>query len=167
LIGTKTDADASSTMHAEVMSNADLYTVTPPAYTQSIAEGEMTVDAEEAREEKSHIPERSIERDVLASASPRAMSDYSDPRPATPLQAQQELSQEDTALHVPIKSAPPLGHYLIDPAVTALLVGARACSILPDRLAIWLVKNKKMALSPLAAAVLTKEGLLSPKDLEL
>jgi len=164
----QTDADASSMVHVEVASNADLYTLTPPAYTQSIAEGEMTVDAEATQEEKSpQVSEQSPERNVLVQTSPRAMSEHTIPRPETPLHVLQNRARESTAPVAPSGPTPVLGHYLTEPVTTASLVGIRPCSILHDRPAIWLVKKKKMALSPLAAAVLTKEGLLGAKDLEL
>lgn len=45
---------------------------------------------------------------------------------------------------------------------------ATRCSVLSDRPATWTVKKKKgMALCPLAAAVLVREGILSNKDLVL
>lgn len=46
-------------------------------------------------------------------------------------------------------------------------MGIRSCSVLHDRPAIWLLKRKKVALCALVAAVLIKEGLIIPKDLEL
>lgn len=149
------------------MSNQDLYIVTPPAYTQSIAECEQTVDAEALREEKPELPQRSNDRDSLALTSPRAVSENSDPpRPTTPLHVLQERARGNVSL-APTGPAPVLSHYLTEPAATVSLIGTRACSLLPDRPAIWLVKKKKMALSPLAAAVLTSEGLIGAKDLEL
>ncbi|KAF2821019.1 hypothetical protein CC86DRAFT_303644 [Ophiobolus disseminans] len=155
-------------VHVETQSNADLYTLTPPAYTQSLNANERTIDAEAIQEEKStHVLERSPERDVLAQNSPRPTSERSTARPETPLHVLQDRARENTAPIMPSGSPPVLGHYLTEPATTAALVGVRACSILQDRPAIWLVKNKKMALSPLAAAVLTKEGILNPKNLEL
>lgn len=60
-----------------------------------------------------------------------------------------------------------MSHYLTEPYTEAALVGIRPCSILYDRPAIWLVKRKKIALCALVAAVLIKEGLIIPKDLEL
>lgn len=174
----KADEDTALLVHVEVESNADLYNLTPPAYTQSIAEGERTADAEATQDEKpSPVHERSPERHVLAQTSPRpmsvhtiprrALSEHSVVRPVTPLSVLQERAQENTALLAPTGPSPTLSHYLTEPVATASLVGARECSILRDRPAIWLVRNRKMALSPLAAAVLTKEGLLGAKDLEL
>ncbi|RMZ71831.1 UDP-glucosesterol transferase [Pyrenophora seminiperda CCB06] len=50
---------------------------------------------------------------------------------------------------------------------TAYQAGLRPCSVLPNRPAIWQVKRRHLALSTLAAAALTKEGLLEAKDLQL
>ncbi|KAF2027095.1 hypothetical protein EK21DRAFT_102830 [Setomelanomma holmii] len=155
------------------MSNADLYTITPPAYMQSVADGEVMVDAEATRDEKiiSPNPSRnsvsSFEHETLVPTSPRPTSVHSSQRPSTPLHVLQQRAREHTAFVAPTGPTPQLMHYLTEPTVTAALVGARACSILHDRPAIWLVKGKKMALSPLAAAVLSKEGLIGAKDLEL
>lgn len=52
-------------------------------------------------------------------------------------------------------------------ATYANLASLRVCSVLQNRPAVWVVKRKNMALSNLAAAVLTKEGLLEAKDLQL
>lgn len=165
-----TDADTISLIHVEpVVDNADLYAMTPPAYTQSIAEDEVSVDAEAIREGKPEAFERSPERGTPSNYPlQQHMSNASSSR------AQQEEHEEErqpqaqnnTPQATPA-SSPVLGHYLTEPVTTANLAGVRACSLLRDRPAIWLVKRKKMALSPLAAAVLTKEGLINAKDLEL
>lgn len=47
------------------------------------------------------------------------------------------------------------------------LASIKRCSILPHRPAVWLVKRRELALSPLAATVLVKEGIILTKDLEL
>jgi hypothetical protein len=104
---------------------------------------------------------------MLAQTSPQPISEHSIARPPNPTDVLQDRAQENTSALVSTGPSPVLSHYLTEPVATASLVGARACSILHDRPAIWLVKNKKMALSPLAAAVLTKEGILNAKDLEL
>lgn len=143
----------------------DLYSMTPPAYTQSIADGERSVDGEATRQEKPEVFERSPERNVQ-----RAQSSV----PVSPVVSQQQTQAGETEPliqhNAPARApAPPplISHYLTEPVTTADLVGVRACSILHDRPAIWLMKRKSMALSPLAAAVLTQEGLVRPKDLEL
>jgi hypothetical protein len=153
---------------SEATSNADLYIVTPPAYTRSIADDERRVDAEAVQEDKPHTPQHTVQHDPLGQISPRAMSDnQSDARPATPLHVLQDRARERTGNLAPTGPTPALSHHLTHPAVVLSLIGARTCSILPDRPAIWLVRKKKMALSPLAAAVLVKEGLLNPRNLEL
>jgi hypothetical protein len=161
------DADDSSMVHVEAESNADLYNMTPPAYTQSIAEGERTVDCEAIRDEKDRRAAERLAREDSAPNSPRPIIGDVSPRPTTPLHVLQERAREHTATLQPTGPTPVFTHYLTEPATTASLVGSRACSILHDRPAIWLVKKKKMALSPLAAAVLTMEGLIGAKDLEL
>jgi hypothetical protein len=148
------------------MSNADLYN-SPPIYTESIVEGERTVDYEALQETKPPSPEQRPGQEPIAPISPRAMSEHSIPRrPVTPLHVLQERARGNAPL-APTGPAPILTHYLTEPASTIALIGARSCSILHDRPAIWLVKNQKMALSPLAAAVLTKEGLVDPRHLQL
>jgi hypothetical protein len=161
------EADATTKQPAETPDNADLYSVTPPRYTESIAEGETRVEASASQDQKPSAPEQPSPHGSLDLASPRALSDYADPpRPTTPLHVLQERARGNAPL-APTGPAPKLAHYLTDPATTVSLIGTRTCSILRDRPAIWLVKNKTMALSPLAAAVLTKEGLVNPRQLEL
>ena len=157
--------------HVEPMvSNADLYHLTPPAYTQSMADGEVSIDAEAVRQEKARVPEPSSHPSSpvghqLQQQPSHASSSRNGPAPAEP-QIEHAALVPQLSPHVP-SNTPVFGHYLTEPVTTADLVGTRACSILHDRPAIWLVRRKKMALSPLAAAVLTKEGLIRVKDLEL
>jgi hypothetical protein len=161
------EADTSTDQPVDTPENADLYSVTPPRYTESIAEGETRVEASASQGHKPPAHEQPTPHDSLDLASPRALSDHADPpRPTTPLHVLQERARGNVPL-APTGPAPTLTHYLTDPATTVSLIGARTCSILRDRPAIWLVKNKTMALSPLAAAVLTKEGLVNPRQLEL
>ncbi|KAH7385503.1 hypothetical protein DE146DRAFT_759733 [Phaeosphaeria sp. MPI-PUGE-AT-0046c] len=148
--------------------NADLYTITPPRYTQSLAEGETTVAAEAAEENKdsASAPEHN-EQGPLAHISPRVLSDHTEtPRPSTPLHVLQERARGNLPL-APTGPTPALTHYYTETVCTAALIGVRECSILRDRPAIWLVKNKTTALSPLAASVLVKEGLIDPRHLQL
>ncbi len=148
--------------------------MTPPAYTQSVANDEVSVDAEAVRQEKPrrrtsstehplhqttsnasssrHVPQSDTHREELQIQSPQAL-------PPTPPDLTPCPSAPSTA--------PVLTHYLTEPVATADLVGVRPCSILQDRPAIWLIRRKKMALSPLAAAVLLQEGLIRTKNLEL
>jgi hypothetical protein len=161
------DVDAASTQPTETQDNTDLYAVTPPRYTPSIVEGETRVDASPSQADKPTVPDQTPSHHSLDLTSPRALSDHADPvRPVTPLHVLQERARGNAPL-APTGPAPKLTHYLTEPATTLSLIGARTCSILRDRPAIWLVKNKTMALSPLAAAVLTKEGLVNPRQLEL
>jgi hypothetical protein len=162
-----TDTDAPPTNVGETTTNADLYSVTPPAYTQSIAEGEQIVAAESLNNDKTEDPNQAGQHDPLASVSPRTLSDHpAPPRPSTPLYVLQERARGRIAL-APTGKAPALTHYFTEVADTVSLIGARTCDILRDRPAIWLVRNSSMALSPLAAAILVKEGLVNPRHLEL
>lgn len=162
--------------------------MTPPVYTQSIADGEVSVDAEAERQEKPHAFERSPERGVpsrrplrqqlsntpsdgnLQRQLSNAPSDHNPPSNRS-IEHEEPESSQAQAQPTPSPrysgSPPGYGHYLTEVVDEANLVGAIACSILHDRPAIWLVRKKKMALSPLAAAVLTTEGLIRPKDLDL
>ncbi|XP_014558170.1 hypothetical protein COCVIDRAFT_25282 [Bipolaris victoriae FI3] len=75
---------------------------------------------------------------------------------------------EGTPLVDPISASHVRYHHLADPVVAENHAGVCSCSILHDRPAVWLVKKKKnIALSSLAAAILTKEGLLEAKELQL
>lgn len=159
------------------MSNADLYALTPPAYTQSIANGEVTVDAEATKNEKADADGRSLEQSMhLHHPQEQPVSNAPSSGDGTRLgelgvepDVQGQVNHPSTSSTLPstTTTTPVIGHYLTDPVTTANLVGVRPCSILQDRPAIWLVKRRKMALSPLAAAVLTHEGLIRTKDLEL
>lgn len=182
------DVEDAPLLIAAPIPNADLYSMTPPVYTQSIADGEVSVDAEAEQQEKPHAFERSPQREVpprrpLQRQGSNAPSDSNLQREVSitpsehyapsnrPLQHEEPESSQARAQsnHSPRYSVNPpgYGHYLTEVVDDANLVGAIACSILHDRPAIWLVKKKKMALSPLAAAVLTTEGLIGPKDLDL
>lgn len=113
------------------------------------------------------MPEQ-IEQAPLIRASPREMSFHTEtpPRPSTPLHVLQERARGNIPL-VPTGPTPALTHYYTDAVSTSALIGVRECSILRDRPAIWLVKNKTTALSPLAASVLVKEGFVDPRHLQL
>jgi hypothetical protein len=146
-------------LHVDTDSDADLYVVTPPTYTQSIADGEVAVDAEVTRDEKPRVPEQSVQGDALVHTSPRPTSEH--------LILQPDARYSGMAQQAPPYDTTPASAYLTEPVVTAALVGTRACSIFSDQPAIWLVKRHKTALSLLAAVVLMKEGLVNMKDLEL
>ncbi|ORX98731.1 hypothetical protein BCR34DRAFT_668648 [Clohesyomyces aquaticus] len=153
-------ADASSMVHIETMSNDDLYCMTPPAYAASAAQDEVSIDAENAL----HLED-----------SKRALSESpNDEERGTNVQVpaqileQESITPTSTPLSVPAPrptESPPV--YFQALAMSAAAAHIKKCSIFPNRQAVWLVKKRNMALSPLAAAVLTKEGLLRSKDLEL
>lgn len=152
----------------ENIENADLYTVTPPRYTQSLAEGEQTVAAEAVEDNKNAASALANNGQApLTHESPRVMSDHTEtPRPSTPLHVLQERARGNIPL-APTGPTPALTHYYTETVSTSALIGVRECSILRDRPAIWLVKNKTTALSPLAASVLVKEGFVDPRHLQL
>lgn len=110
---------------------------------------------------------------ALTSTSPRPASEpsiHQEPQqhhPNTQNEPQAPAYEQTAAIPERSTPAPALGYYLAEPLTTAALVGTRACSILPDRPALWLVRKKKAALSALAATILLKEGLIAPKDLAL
>ncbi|KAF2472961.1 uncharacterized protein BDR25DRAFT_366188 [Lindgomyces ingoldianus] len=140
----------SSLLRAETMSNADLYCVTPPAYAMSAAEDEQTLDAEAVDDSKTGIPGPSNFQESLhiPEDEPRTLA------PSTP----NTLSPVPTEL-------PPV--YFQELAMNASTAHVRKCTLLPKRPAVWLVKKRNLALSPLAAEVLIKEGLIRSKDLDL
>ncbi|EUC42325.1 hypothetical protein COCMIDRAFT_103807 [Bipolaris oryzae ATCC 44560] len=75
---------------------------------------------------------------------------------------------EGTPLVRPISASHVRHYHLSDPVVAAENhTRVRSCSVLHDRPAAWLAKRKNIPLSSLAAAVLTKEGLLETKELRL
>lgn len=74
---------------------------------------------------------------------------------------------EGAPLVHPISASHVRYHHLTDPIVAENNAGVCSCSILHDRPAAWLAKKKNTPLSSLAAAVLTKEGLLEAKELRL
>ncbi|KAF2262183.1 hypothetical protein CC78DRAFT_569985 [Lojkania enalia] len=157
------DNDTSSFLHVEeTISNADLYSATPPAYALSAAEGEISVVAEAIRPEKSARPGSSNLRPELEATSTRdpVGPSYYEPVPGEA----NHVSSQRTPTQTP-NDSPPV--YFQELAVEAAQAHVKTCSILQDRPAAWLVKRKEFALSPLAATVLVKEGLVRSKDLEL
>jgi hypothetical protein len=152
--------------------NADLYTMNLPEYTQLATSGELSVDAEAARNEKSQVEDRSPaynarpDQQLQPQISGRQSEErsyhgeYED-------HIQHGVGDQANLSETRSTSTPALTHYLTEPVATASLASVRACSILNDRPAVWLVKRKSLALSPLAAAVLTKKGLVGAKELQL
>jgi hypothetical protein len=156
------DTDASSLVYVEpTAENADLYTMDLPEYTQQVAGGEISVDAESTQNEKPHNQDQSPAYDPLPSPEPRSLQEEHE------YDIQQDVSDQENPSHTRSWNPPALTHDFTEANATAGLGSVPACSILRDRPAVWLVKRKSLALSPLAAAVLTKEGLLQPKDLHL
>ncbi|KAI4649331.1 hypothetical protein J4E93_003647 [Alternaria ventricosa] len=155
-------ANTSSLVHVEpTAENADLYTMDLPEYTQQVAGGEISVDAESTQNEKQRNQDQSPAYDPLPSSEPRSLQEQHE------FDIQQDDSEQGNPSHRHSSDPPALTHDSTEADATASLASVRACSILHDRPAVWLVKRKSLALSPLAAAVLTKEGLLQPKDLHL
>lgn len=135
--------------------------MTPPAYALSAAEGEISVDAEAVQQEKvgmpgsSYTPSHHREADN-ASVQGSIRTQDTLPGPSTPAPAQQASIPDEL---------PPV--YFQQLTQDAALASVKRCSVLLNRPAVWLVKRKDLALSPLAATVLIKEGILKQKDLEL
>ncbi|KAF2122252.1 hypothetical protein BDV96DRAFT_663272 [Lophiotrema nucula] len=158
------------------MSNADLYNMTPPAYVMSAAEGEVSLDAEAARPEKtpsalaSHPPSQPASQADTYSVrgDNHSIHDSLQPQDSLHLRHPEPPYAESSSSATPIElpaDAPPV--YFQELEIDAKKVHVRTCSILRDRPAIWSIKRRNIALSPLAATVLLKEGLVRKKDLEL
>lgn len=138
------------------MSNADLYTMTPPAYTASAADGEESIDAEAYQPEKSRRPSTPHTKETnpnpyAMARSPSQTSSFTQAGPSNSSPYPNELPPD----------------YFTELTDNAAAAHTKRCSIIPERPATWLVKRNKMALCPLVATVLIKEGLLRSKELEL
>lgn len=136
------------------MSNADLYSITPPAYTQSVAESEVAIEAQAYEQEKLGMLGASPYTDNPDSPGTVRAGSSTPPHPGPRTAAPNYSSQL------------PSGHFT-ELSTDVALAYVRRCSVLPERPAVWLVKRKNFALSSLAAAVLVKEGLLRDNDLVL
>lgn len=136
--------DQSSLVRVEVECHHDLC-ATPPAYTPARTDGEETLDAEEFQPEKTGY----------TVATPTTQTASSPPHASSSNQRQT----------LPPSDLPP--NYYDELTKDAANVHIKRCTLLPDRPATWLVKREGMALCPLAAAVLIKEGLVRQKDLQL
>ncbi|CAN9348776.1 unnamed protein product [Alternaria alternata] len=165
--------DASSLVHVSpTAENADLYTMDLPEYTHLATSGEISVDAEATRNEKTQVSDQSPAYDAgpdqpLQLQVSDRQSEEQSLHGEYEYYIQQDVGGQGNPSEIRTTAAPVLTHYLTEPVATASLASVRACSILNDRPAVWLVKRKSMALSPLTAAVLTKEGLVQAKDLQL
>ncbi|KAL1607953.1 hypothetical protein SLS60_002892 [Paraconiothyrium brasiliense] len=114
--------------------------------------GEESLDAEAIRPEKAPLLERTQTDDHHDQPSPSYTAGPSSTRDEAP------LSRHSSTV-VPARKP-------VDWANNA--ADAIRCSVLNDRPATWTVKKKRgMALCPLAAAVLVREGILDTKQLEL
>ncbi|KAF2010342.1 hypothetical protein BU24DRAFT_427470 [Aaosphaeria arxii CBS 175.79] len=151
-----TQPDISEDDRRETMSNHDLYSMTPPAYAQSAADNETTVDAEAMQDEKlgmpgqRYAPSHSSADDTVHDGH-MALATLTAGPPSMPAVLPNEL--------------PPV--YFEELTREAAIASIKRCAILPNRPAVWLMKKKDFALSPLAATVLLKEGIIKSKDLEL
>ncbi|KAF2684070.1 hypothetical protein K458DRAFT_443071 [Lentithecium fluviatile CBS 122367] len=139
-----------------------------PTYTLSAAEGESTLDAEEYRPEKSRAPESSHSVPQTQTTDyPLDVKAYQPPPPANE-ESQAGPSHADNTPDAPppvYQTLPP--DYFTELTNNAAAAHTKRCSIIKERPATWVIKGKSMALCPLAATVLLKEGLLKSKNLEL
>lgn len=160
------DDRASLAANVDDQANADLYAAGLPAYTRTVSDDEVSIDAENIREDK---PQTS--GDIHVSSVPannRESVLYPTPSPPGHTNSRGWEHSEQTTPLIPSSAVSSrTAHYLTEPVTNAALVGVRLCSVLLDRPAIWLVKGKTTALSPLAAAVLVEEGSIVPQNLEL
>jgi hypothetical protein len=149
--------DRPSIVRTETHSNGELNdTDALPMYTLSAAEDESTLDAEQYRPEKSPARDQSHTAEASLDQKP-SQSPAHDQIQAGPSHSD-DAPPEFTDL-------PP--DYFTELTNNAAAVHTKRCSILKERPATWLIKGKSMALCPLAATVLTKEGLIKSKHLEL
>ncbi|RAR11807.1 sterol 3-beta-glucosyltransferase [Stemphylium lycopersici] len=172
--------------------NADLYDTDLPEYSPLVTNGELSVEAEEMRDEKDGAENR-LPRQSLSPAyeeyqtrplpspthddhpSQRWWQNYLDSQDGgqngglehdhTP--GHHTPTEENTPLVVSPTASYSDHSHLTEPLTNANLAGLRTCSILHDRAATWIIRKRDLPLSTLAAAVLTKEGLLQPKELKL
>jgi hypothetical protein len=114
--------------------------------------GEERLDAQAFVPEKTPLLEQSHSTDRNDQLSPSYTAEASGTHNETP-------SSQDSFRAVPARKPVNLANDSAD---------AIRCSVLNDRPAAWTVKKKRgMALCPLAAAILVREGILSTKHLEL
>lgn len=122
--------------------------MTPPAYSEIASEHEISLDVQATVPEKRREPTPSY-------------------TPLTPLPSgsnQAERVNEEPATRVTTQTTEPPITTATD---TTHLFLVKRCSILPNRPAAWIVKRRDLALSPLAATVLLKNGLITIKDLDI
>lgn len=160
------EAKASHAMSSNVRSNADSSARALPAYKQTLEDDRISMKTQDSQQEDSNTNEK--RRHTTDSPENRENAPHPSPRFLEHIipQAQSDdgRSVRNNAI-LAVDSAPACN--LTESATTAKLVGARFCSIFTDQTATWLVKRKSVALSSLAAAVLLREGLMVPQQLEL
>jgi hypothetical protein len=138
--------------------------ITPPAYAASVADNEVSLDAEHIQEEKGP---RSDACDALGLLIQRR-SIHMLPQSSdgillpTELPAGAATSTSTFTSHVQLPPA-----YLDQRPQEAPSTCIQHCGILPSRPAVWLVKRNHIALSSLAATILLRQGILNPRDLVL
>jgi len=166
-------------------SHSDLYISELPSYTHTASNSERSLDAQAVRTSKTAaspecLPSYEAYSTQLLSEHP-ALSKAGFLRNGDSIQLQQSGVVSVHNGPVPMQADKPLSggstpaggpmHTRLltesNTATHAELAGIRTCSMLHNRPAVWLVRRKKTALSALAGAVLTKEGLLEAKDLQL
>ncbi|KAF2639552.1 hypothetical protein P280DRAFT_470189 [Massarina eburnea CBS 473.64] len=149
-----TETDQWARIHVEIAND----TAPPPAYTITVADYENAANAEAYQPEKP--TNRTIRRDSLGSE--RRASERPSPRNGT--QSSSLASPSDSAQQQPRDLSL---DYFAELTDDATVTHAKRCNLLRERLATWHIKRKGLALCPLSATILIKEGLLRQKDLEL
>jgi hypothetical protein len=140
-------------MDSDDQSNADSFATALPVHTQTGEDDRISTNSESSQERESHANE--TRGQVKIPPENREGVFHSSPCRPEHITPQGQNDDEQPTPHNAIQ------------ARNVTLVGARPCSILLNQTATWLVKRKKMALSSLAAAVLVREGLIEPQQLEL
>ncbi|KAF1952325.1 hypothetical protein CC80DRAFT_422782 [Byssothecium circinans] len=157
-----TGLDHVSQTHVGNESNLDLY-ASPPSYAQSVASDEHSLDVNAAQPEK---PPRTQNPEFNANDNSSLHNGLnSHPVSRGTIQLLYAGPNHD-ALHTSQSTDLPPDYFteLTNNAATAHV---KRCSLLRERPATWLVKNKGLALCPLSATILMREGVLRQKDLEL
>jgi hypothetical protein len=139
--------------------------ITPPAYTASVTDNEVSIDAEHIEEEKAQRLDSSY--DALNSPI-QQHSIHIPPQTSDEILLPTELpagTATSTSTFTSHAQVPPA--YLDQRPQEAPSTCIQHCGILPSRPAVWLVKRNHIALSSLAATILLRQGILNPPDLVL
>jgi hypothetical protein len=137
--------------------------ITLPAYAASVADDEVSIDAEHTQEEKAQRSDSSYD----ALNSPIQQRSIHIP----PQTSDETLLPTELPAGVP--TPPFTSHAQVPPAYLdqrpqeAPSTCIQHCGILPSRPAVWIVKRNHIALSSLAATILLRQGILDPPDLVL